>query len=321
MAKKKTSVEMDEKSANPGDRMKHALSLEVLARTSKWGRVTYSETHAGAGIYRESKQKPAQPHIRNLRERVLWELLRPTLADNRAESPPKAIAGAAYLELLRQWWLQPDQFGLYPGSARQAGDFLTSMNREFALRLTEFDESNCRRLQAAVKTFPAEAKCCSFEEQLDWLTEPDDLYVVVDPFCCLDTFTGHDGIPADSFGVAKGDIDHQIVRRILDRCSNKTAIVMHFWWPTTSQDGKSGITKVVTESHRATCKLFQTWASEVEGRCYRQFHDRHNHASALLGSGSGAAIVRDVGTLAWKQSWLSSFVTTDGIQSSDEEVA
>ncbi len=318
MAKKKTAVEMDEKSANPGDRMKHALSLEVLARTSQWGKVTYSETHAGAGIYRESKQKPAQPHIRNLRERVLWELLRPTLADNRDELPPRAFAGAAYLELLRQWWLQPNQFGVYPGSARQAGDFLTSSNREFTLRLAEFNESNFRRLQAAVKAFPAEVKCSSFQDQLDWLTEPDGLYLVVDPFRCLDSFTGREGIPAESLGVTNGDIDHQIVHDILDRCSNKTAIVMHFWWPTTSQDGKSGMTKAVTESHLATCKIFQTWASDVEGRCYRQFHDKHNHASALLGSGSGAAIVWEVGQLAWKKSWLSSFVTSVGIQTSDE---
>src|SRR4051794_33862495 len=92
MAKAKKSVDMDEKSANPGDRMKHALSLEVLCRTVDWPIVTYSETHAGAGVYNESKQRPASAYIRTLRERALWELLRSTFEPNLAEVPASSSA-------------------------------------------------------------------------------------------------------------------------------------------------------------------------------------------------------------------------------------
>ena len=214
MAKPKIPVNMDKKSANPGDRMKHALS-EILARTAAWPNVTYSETHAGAGIYREANQKPAKPYIRNLRERVLW-LLRPTIDLNRNASSARTqpVAGA-YLELLGQWWLKPEQFELYPGSATQAGEYLTTMNREFSLRLTEADPLTCQRLQAAVQGFPGEVRCCSFEDEIDWLTEPDRLCLVVDPFRCVDSFLGHGESLDGKFDVTKGDIDHDIVRDIL----------------------------------------------------------------------------------------------------------
>ena len=48
---------MDRKAANDGDRLKHALLLEVLVRTQTWPRVVYSETHAGAGVYYQSRRQ------------------------------------------------------------------------------------------------------------------------------------------------------------------------------------------------------------------------------------------------------------------------
>jgi hypothetical protein len=309
MAKQKTFIDMDEKSANPGDRLKHALSLEILARTAEWPSVSYSETHAGAGIYHESKQKPTQPYIRNLRECVLWELLRPTIGkQDNSSALRQRVAGAAYLELLGRWWFEPDKFTSYPGSARQAGEYLKSSNRDFLLCLTEADEQTWRRLRTAVADFPGEAKYQSFEDEIEWLTGPDQLCLIVDPFRCVESFSGHAGLPEDTFGVAKGDIDHRIVRDILRRCQNKKAAVIHFWWPTTSQDGKSGVTAIVTESNRQIRNLFRSWESGAEGRCYCQFDDGHNHASALLGLGNGAAIVREIGQLAWNESWLRSYV-------------
>lgn len=306
-AKTKKPVDMDEKSANPGDRMKHALSLEVLSRTADWPIVTYSETHAGAGIYAESKQKPADSHIRALRERVMWELMR--AAGTTAVQRPAPAPGAAYLDLLRRWWDCPDQFGSYPGSARQAGEYLASQQRQFQLLLTEYDLATCNRLKVAVKGFPSKVEQDSFEPKLEWLTAPDYLYLVVDPFRCVESFTGHANLPDGKFGVAEGDIDHGIVHKVLRLCSDKSAAVMHFWWPTTSQEGKSGVSAIVAESNKATRGLFRDWESETPGRSYRQFGDGpHNHASALLGVGKGADIVRQIGQLAWDKSWLSPFL-------------
>jgi hypothetical protein len=322
--KEKKLVDMDEKSANPGDRMKHALSLEVLSRIADWPTVTYSETHAGAGVYLESKQKPANAHIRSLRERVLWELLRPNIGITKAESSsaPNSAPGAAYLDLLKRWWLQPDLFGSYPGSAKQAGEYLTGQQRPFRLLLTENHGGNCQRLRAAVKDFPNEVKAESFESpNLEWMTKNDDLYLVVDPFRCVESFTGHPGLADDEFGVTKGDIDHGIVRKILRLCSERTGVVIHFWWPTTSQDGISGVTAIVADSNKKTRSLLRTWESERQGRCYQQFEDnKHNHASALLGQGKGADVVRQIGQLAWERSWLSPFLRHIG-GTSEEEVA
>lgn len=318
-AKTKKPVEMDEKSANPGDRMKHALSLEVLSRTADWPTVTYSETHAGAGIYAESKQKPANAHIRALRERVMWELVR-SAAGATAVERPTPVPGAAYLDLLKRWWDSPDQFGNYPGSARQAGDYLASQRRQFQLLLTECDLATCNRLKVAVKGFPSQVEKDSFEPKLEWLTAPDHLYLVVDPFRCVESFTGHVNLPDGKFGVAEGDIDHGIVHKVLRLCSDRSAAVMHFWWPTTSQDGKSGVSAIVADSNKTTRGLFLTWESEKPGRCYRQYDDYHNHASALLGVGKGADIVRQVGKLAWDKSWLSPFLRLTG-DTPEEEVA
>lgn len=303
---------MDAKSANAGDRMKHALSLEVLSRTDKWPLVTYSETHAGAGLYDESKQKPAQSPIRDL-----WELVCSASALNSGKRLTNSpVAGTAYLELLERWWTTSESPRTYPGSARQACEYLKRSGRDFRLYLTEADDETCRKLREAVKECEsAEVKCCSFEGEIEWLTTPDWLYLVVDPFRCVESFTGNNNLPDGKFGVTKGDIDHRIVRNILQRCQDKEAAVMHFWWPTTSRDAKNGVTAIITESNRTTCNLFQTWESEAKGRCYRQFDDKHNHASALLGVGSGADIVQQIGQLAWEKSWLRSYVRTKKVAS------
>jgi hypothetical protein len=70
---KTAMISMDEKAANPGDQLKHPLSLEVLARCSSWEKVTYAETHGGAGRYFSSGQALEAPQIHRLRDQVRRE--------------------------------------------------------------------------------------------------------------------------------------------------------------------------------------------------------------------------------------------------------
>jgi len=311
-AKANKPADMDQKSANPGDRMKHALSLEVLSRTADWPIVTYSETHAGGGVYDESKQRPAKAYIRTLRELVFSIPFGPA-SEAGAEERQNPAPGEAYLELLKRWWAEPEQSGKYPGSAKQAGEYLAWQRRQFKLLVTEYDQTTFSKLKDAVSGYPSEVKNESFEPNLKWMTAPEHLYLVVDPFKCLASFTGHPNLSDDKFGVTKGDIDHRIVQKILRLCSKRTAAVMHFWWPTISPAGKSGVAAIVADSNRQTRRLFRTWASKKKtGRCYCQFDDNHNHASALLGVGKGADIVRQIGGLAWEKSWLSPFLRLSG---------
>ena len=274
---------MDEKSANPGDIMKHALSLEVLSRIGKLQHVTYSETHAGAGEYFASKQNPKEPYINSLREHVLKET-------------PQDDAGSTYLRLLREWWCQPNQQDpniSYPGGAKQAGEFLKSSKATFELRLTENDEATFRRLEKSIHDYPGTPKLRSFQDEIEWLTGPDSLYLVVDPFGFVESLEMIDK------GIDDGYIDHKILRHILDLCENKTSAVVHLWW---SKGGRSG------PSHMKNRQLLRDWSSkDLGGRAYRQFYNWNNQFSALLGIGDGVSIVRGIPS---KEKWIASWLKT-----------
>src|SRR4051812_39581697 len=95
---------MGKKAANNGDRLKHALLLEVLERTGDWAGVVYAETHAGAGAYHAGDQTKDK-YILDLRQKV--------------ENAPTTATGPgfAYLTWLREWWGDPANRESYPGSA------------------------------------------------------------------------------------------------------------------------------------------------------------------------------------------------------------
>lgn len=302
---KKTSVNMDEKAANAGDRMKHALSLEVLSRTHAWKSVTYAETHAGAGVYLEGKQgKP--PHIRDFREIVLWQLMCQRETTPRVESENGTRAGAPYFDLLKEWWFDPANHGKYPGSAKQAVIYLSKLrsDQSFEIRLTEKCEKAFKRLKKAVAGFKEGPRNRSFYKEREWLTQPDNLFLVVDPFRCVESFD-----LSKQTDINKGDIDHGVVRELIELCEPKQAAVIHFWWSKRSQPGGSEMDKLVTASHNAARCLFQEWKGGNAARAVREFQDKHNHASILLGIGDGARIVEDIpGKDDWQASWLKPFL-------------
>src|SRR4051794_30529936 len=109
-----TMPNMDEKAANSGDRLKHTLLLEVLSRCSNWESLTYSETHAGAGIYHAERQKQRSQYIAELEATI----------SNSEVTPQSVASGATYNKLLKTWWADPDHHGVYPGSVVQAATFL-----------------------------------------------------------------------------------------------------------------------------------------------------------------------------------------------------
>ena len=301
---KKTSVNMDEKAANAGDRMKHALSLEVLSRTNAWNSITYAETHAGAGVYLEDKQgKP--PHIHELRDIVLWQLMRNN-EDAKIRSDNGTRAGAAFLNLLKEWWFDAANHGQYPGSAKQATIYLSKSraDQSFEIRLTEKDEKAFKRLNKAVSGVEEEPRNRSFYKERDWLTEPDNLFLVVDPFRCVESFD-----LSDQTDINKGDIDHGVVRELIELCETKQAAVIHFWWSKRSQPGGSDMDKLVTASHKAARRLCSDWKGDNPSRAVREFQDKHNHASLLLGIGDGARVVEDIpGKDEWQACWLKPFL-------------
>src|SRR4029079_15318061 len=118
---------MDQKAANPGDRMKHDLLLEVLRRTDEWSKVTYAETHAGVGVSCQSRQT-----------QVHWILDLFRLVEKTSPRNGNS-AGETYLLWLKDWWKEPANRGAYPGSAVTAQRWLQHYSRSFDIRVTEND--------------------------------------------------------------------------------------------------------------------------------------------------------------------------------------
>jgi hypothetical protein len=328
MAKNKKN-KMDPQSANSGDRMKHALNLELLTRMRSWPSVSYSETHSGAGIYEAELQDPRKQHIRNLRDLVTWERLN-RLGNN---SSLQSTAGEEFFKRLTEWWgNQENPFEKYPGSARQALDFLLSIGKKFKFRLTENDENAVRRLKSAMKPGKehVEVKQASFRDEMVWLSEPDFLLLVVDPFKLFDSFDINDKQPqsdkesADDLpqndiepsenlsrkeiGFAYGHIDLATVKKFTETIEQKGSAVIHFWWPTSYQGLDTALKDAVGRGIKQSHEFFESWAGNDSNRQYHAFNDGHNHRSSLIGIGGGALIVKEVSELDWKSSWLSRYV-------------
>lgn len=209
MAKKKPPP-MDGKSANPGDRLKHALLLEVLGMANEWPAINYSETHAGAGVYLAERQSGEKyKYIENLHSLV-----------TQTEVPTDPLPGTVYLRSLKQWWRGGENKGKYPGSVILARQWLKDNVDEsrWTMRVTEADQATFERLRKALGGANGDvARHSSFAERIDWLTEKDNLILLVDPFAIVRKFTGVKGIN-------DGCIDHEMVRTILKRLEGKEEI-------------------------------------------------------------------------------------------------
>ena len=275
---------MDENAANFGDRLKHTLLLEVLDRTMKWPAVQYAETHAGAGIYSAEDQK--DDHIEDLCQSV------------SAIQPALYSPGHSYHASLVKWWTEDSHGAKYPGSATTALRWLRD-NRQgdnWQMRLVEADTCTSERLRAAILDPRSEAHTSSFDTQLDWLTEGDNVVLLVDPFGIVSTFNSS----ASDKGINDGWIDYSLLQAVLEKCSGKQRVVLSIWW---------GFGQALRVHHKGNCDLLWNWAEKHGNARCRIFHDTKNHANALIGIGDGAAIVQAIPSRdEWKKSWLSNVV-------------
>jgi hypothetical protein len=271
---------MDGKAANYGDRLKHALLFEVLERTVDWPRVMYAETHAGAGVYHAGAQTKGR-YIADLRHKV--EVFNTTTLR----------AGTGYLTWLKLWWSTQANWESYPGSAMTAHHWLQSNRPESSeVRLTEMDEVTCERLRHAISPPTAGIKNQSFLDELDWLTEKDNLILLVDPFGCVPLISD----ATSNRGVGDALIDHPMVMNILQRCLRKERAIISLWW---------GFGQAHRNNHSVTCDMLTDWTQQNDQAECRIFHDKHNHANALIGIGSGTDVIRSLpDRTVWKQTWL-----------------
>lgn len=274
------TINMDEKAANDGDKLKHSVLLETLGRCAKWKSLTYSETHAGAGKYSLGGQKPNRQHIAKLFDLV------DSLHDNE---PSKQNAGGRYWHLLRNWWNVSANKKTYPGSVLQAACFLKNnqvTNARF--RVTEADKRTYRRLRRALSELDDGLKCANSQDEIGWLTANDSLVLLIDPLSFGENF----GNKRDH-KLNNGGIDLCTLDQVLRPCWKKKAAVMLFWSSFAHESGSKKLSavdkwlKLKTRQHTLRC-----------------FCARHYYMF-VVGVGKGAKVVNALpDEAAWRASWL-----------------
>ena len=258
-------------------------------------KVTYAETHGGAGRYLASGQNPDKSHISRLRTKV-------------AQAPSdiaESSAGSRYFYLLRDWWTQPENKGAYPGSVLQVATYMHKCRdrKSWEIRVTEADPTTFTRLTESLSGFDVQSRHDGFQNQLDWLTEPESLILLVDPFT-LATIQGEDEgkiRAAKERALSKGDIDLETLQWVFYRCWKKNGVIM-FWCSFTHKPGARNkrIVKdwLGVETARRTARL----------RWYR--HGVNN--IAVVGCGKGSSVVDSLpGTCEWKGSWMAGFISEE----------
>ena len=271
----------DTNAANEGDILKHALLLEVLNRCQHWPTLSYSETHAGAGVYDSGLQE--KKHIESLKQRV------------ESTAAPKSGAGKLYYDGLSKWWSDPNNASMYPGSVLQAVRHLSSLNKLEAghIRVTEAVNASCSSLERALQRFSVRPKLAPFQDSLNWLTEYDHLVLLVDPFG-MTRSTG----PELTKALNRGFVDLAILKDLFSSCWPKNAVVM-FWSAFAHEPGA------------ANKRGLANWLSDEvpqRGADHRWFVRRHYNV-ALVGIGKGRDVVAQVpGNREWGTSWLAKYV-------------
>jgi hypothetical protein len=279
---------MDKKAGNEGDKLKHPLLLEVLGRCEGWGRLTYAETHAGAGHYLAAAQNAGlakDRHIVNLYS--LW---------SKVEQPPaEEDAGGRYYALLRRWWASKRRTATYPGSVLQAALYLKARNQaEF--RVTEADEETYDRLVKATRRCGISPEHEKFQKKMDWLTANDSLVLLIDPL----KFKQDYGDSREK-ELNKGGIDIPKLTELLQPCWVKKAAVVLLWCGFGHQTGK--LKKGVL--HGWLKRMCQRKKASLS--CY---HDLRSHSAFIIGLGEGKAVVDKLPKDEWSSSWLKRTIRT-----------
>lgn len=269
-----------EKSANEGDILKHRLICDVLQKCidAGWEKITYAETHAGAGVYSSRVQpvysNPSNPKafIKNLYKKF-------NLAASKDEKP-----NDPYFKALESYWgvgnLDYSDKSVeikYTGSAYLAASILKKhYGNNFDIRLTEYKHDICEALKSSLcDLLPTEfvdnhILQDGFQNQITWLTEKDDLVLIIDPF----------NLSLNFKGINKGDIDLYHLLKLTESVKDKTKAVVGFWYPTNQNSNQLGLSKFFDQT------ITKNYG---ELNCRKYFRGIYNFI--LIGFGEGQNIV------------------------------
>lgn len=245
--------------ANNGDILKHPLICDVLQKCidAGWKKITYAETHAGAGIY-SSIDQPNFPnpkaHIKNLYNNYCGLF--------GSESLPND----PYFNTLKLFWGRPPspipETVCYAGSAYLAASILKERYGEnFDIRLTEADEPTCNTLKTNIRnllpnppfinfdfTSDRNIQNGGFQNHIDWLTANDDLVLIIDPY----------HLSFKKSEINKGGLDIFHLMKLISAVEQKNAVI-GFWYYAPKRDLECEIAfdKTIIENYgELRCRKF-----------------------------------------------------------------
>lgn len=230
-------TDQGQKSGNAGDILKHSLICDVLQKciADKWEKITYAETHAGAGIYSSKGQDPQPPSTssksKKTKEEVQVEHIKALF---KKHSDAKEEKKDTYWKILNALWeplkraeIDPDTEIKYSGSAYLAASILKATNEIFDIRLTEYNLEACHQLKNSLNGLLPTINVndhimqVGFQGQIDWLTKNDKLVLIIDPF----------KLSKDSSDINEGGIDQDTLLNVIEKVKNKVNAVVGFWYP------------------------------------------------------------------------------------------
>ena len=156
------------------------------------------------------------------------------------------------------------------------------------VRVTEYDAANCEQLRQSVEEFGVVPVNGGFQNRVEWLTENDNLVLVVDPFSL--TKEGK---------LNSGHLNLTQFADVLRNCWDRTRCVVGFWYSnpqgSTVQEKAERLTAIASlaAEHRATCRAFKFGAYNM----------------VWLGIGKGKQVITAIpNAQQWKSTWLKSVV-------------
>jgi len=263
--------------ANAGDILKHPLICDVLQKciNAGWENITYSETHAGAGIYSSIDQSDfpnPEAYIKKLYNNYCGLI------------GSEILPNDPYFNTLKLFWGTPPnpipETVRYAGSAYLAASILKEKYGEnFDIRLTECEHDICEALKSSLcdllptETVDNHIKQVGFQNKITWLTEKDHLVLIIDPF----------KLSKNSSKLDEGGIDQDTLLNVIEKVGNKVNAVVGFWYP--------------TNRYSNTLKLHSSFDKTIidkysELNCRKYSFDKYHFI--LIGFGGGIEIVNDL---------------------------
>lgn len=282
----------DYNAGNGGDRLKHALIMEVLQHLKPMSEWSYRETHAGAGFY-----------SMNAHSRILFKAV---LNKDKMDG-----AGSLYRKFLEDWW-NAGAPG-YPGSVLLASRFLNTYLKDpskIDIRVTEIEPAALSRLKVLSGDYGIKIRADIFDKQIDWLCQGSSLLFVVDPYF-------YDRYTTDTLN---GRIGRVHLYDLFNRLSQKNGAILFIFTadPTDSPRKTYEELKYDIDNYNTIpiVKHFLLVDKQLENEVV------HNHYwISIVGFGTGIDIVNKIpGSNEWNSSWLNIGIFKETYDSKIEEV-